>query len=137
MFMNSFSLRAVGNLANTPEIASKGDVTYTRLHLIGNDYAGKDQEGTAREVVTGVWLVAFGMLAEALVRTCRKGDQLIVEGRIRADNWVDAEGEKQYDYSFVVDGFKFGAPGKVKREELEASHRTEFLEGARLAVAEA
>ena len=37
MFMNSFSLRAVGNLANTPEIASKGDVTYTRLHLIGNE----------------------------------------------------------------------------------------------------
>ena len=137
MFMNSCSLRAVGNLANTPEIASKGDVTYPRLHLIGNDYAGKDQEGATREVITGVWFVAFGMLAEALVRTCRKGDQLIVEGRIRADNWIDAEGEKQYDYSFVVDGFKFGAPGKVRREELEATNRTEFLEGARLAVAEA
>jgi single-strand DNA-binding protein len=77
------------------------------------------------------------MVAEALVRTCRKGDQLIVEGRIRADNWIDADGEKQYDYSFVVDGFKFGAPGKVKREELGGTNRTEFLEGARLAVAEA
>jgi single-strand DNA-binding protein len=136
MFMNSFSLRAVGHLANTPEVASKGDVTYTRLHLIGNDYAGKDHDGTAKEVVTGVWFVAFGMLAETLARTCRKGDQLILEARIRADNWIDAEGEKQYDYSFVVDGFKFGAPGKTKREELDAAHRNEFIEGARLVAAQ-
>ncbi len=136
MFMSSFSLRAVGNLANTPEIAHKGDVTYASLHLIGNDYAGKDEEGAAREVVTGVWFVAFGMLAETLVRTCRKGDQLILEARIRADNWTDASGEKQYDYSFVVDGFKFGAPGKTKREEFETARRAEFAEGARL-VAEA
>ena len=133
MFMNSFSLRAVGNLASTPEIASKGDVTYTRLHLIGNDYAGKDEEGAVREVVTGVWFVAFGMLAEALVRTCRKGDQLILEARIRADNWTDGNGEKQYAYSFVVDGFRFGAPGKAKREELEI-RRAELVDGGRLAA---
>jgi len=80
--------------------------------------------------------VAFGMLAETLARTCRKGDQLIVEARIRADNWIDAEGEKQYDYSFVVDGFKFGAPGKTKREELDAVQQTAFAQGPRLAVAE-
>jgi len=132
MFMHSFSLRAVGHLANTPEIAAKGDVTYARLHLIGNDYAGKDEEGATREIVTGVWFVAFGMLAEALVRTCRKGDQLILEARIRADNWTDADGEKQYDYSYVVDGFRFGAPGKTKREEFDAARRSEFVEGARL-----
>jgi single-strand DNA-binding protein len=132
MFMHSFSLRAVGNLANTPEIAAKGDVTYTRLHLIGNDYAGKDQEGATREIVTGVWFVAFGMLAEALVRTCRKGDQLILEARIRADNWTDASGDKQYDYSFVVDGFRFGAPGKSKRDEFDAARRTDFVESARM-----
>jgi single-strand DNA-binding protein len=133
MFMNSFALRAVGNLANTPEIAAKGEITYTRLHLIGNDYAGKDEEGASREVVTGVWFVAFGMLAETLVRTCRKGDQLILESRIRADNWTDGNGEKQYDYSFVVDGFKFGAPGRVKREELD-TRRAELVDGGRLAA---
>jgi len=133
MFMNSFSLRAVGNLASAPEIATKGDITYTRLHLIGNDYAGKDEEGAIREVVTGVWFVAFGMLAEAINRTCRKGDQLILEARIRADNWTDSNGEKQYDYSFVVEGFRFGAPGRVKREELE-TRRVELVDGGRLAA---
>jgi single-strand DNA-binding protein len=133
MFMNSFSLRAVGNLATAPEIATKGDVTYTRLHLIGNDYVGKDEEGAVREAVTGVWFVAFGMLAEAIARTCRKGDQLILEARIRSDNWTDGNGAKQYDYSFVVEGFRFGAPGKTKREELD-TRRVDLVDGGRLAA---
>jgi len=120
MFMNSFSLRAVGNLASAPEIATKGDITYTRLHLIGNDYAGKDEEGLAREVVTSVWFVGFGVTGEALARNARTGDQLFVEARLRANNWIDSKGDKQYDYSFVIEGFRFGAPGKAKREEFEA-----------------
>ena len=117
--MNSFTLTAVGNLAKDPESLDKADTPYTRFCLVGNDYAGKDEEGSAREVVTSLWFVAFGALGEAIARNSRKGDQLIVDARIRANNWTDKQGEKQYDYSYVVQGFRFGAPGRVKREELE------------------
>ena len=116
--MNSFNLTAVGNLAKNPELAVKGDTTYTRLCLVGNDYAGKDEQGNAREAVTSLWFVAFEGLGEAIAKNARKGDQLIVQAQVRANNWTDKEGEKQYDHSFVVQGFRFGAPGKAKREEL-------------------
>lgn len=118
--MNSFRLSAVGNLARDPELATHNEKSYARLCLVGNDYAGKDEDGSAREVVTTLWFTAFGPLGEALARTARKGDQLILEARVRANNWVDKQGEKQYDHSFIVEGFRFGAPGKIKREELEA-----------------
>jgi single-strand DNA-binding protein len=118
--MNSFMLTAVGNLARNPELVAKNDTSYTRFCVVGNDYAGKDEEGTAREVTTSLWFVAFGALGEALARNARKGDQLIVEAHVRANNWTDKQGEKQYDHSFIVDGFRFGAPGKVKRDEREA-----------------
>lgn len=118
--MNSFTLTAVGNLARNPELVAKNDTSYTRFCIVGNDYAGKDEEGAAREVVTSLWFVAFGAMGEALARNARKGDQLIVEAHVRANNWTDKQGEKQYDHSFVVDGFRFGAPGKVKREERDA-----------------
>ncbi|MGA2025147.1 MAG: single-stranded DNA-binding protein [Steroidobacteraceae bacterium] len=117
--MNSFNLTAIGNLARNPELIAKGDIAYTRLCLIGNDYAGKDEGGVAREIVTSLWFVAFGPLGEALAKNARKGDQLIIDARIRANNWTDQQGERQYDYSFIVDGFRFGAPGKLKRDELE------------------
>jgi single-strand DNA-binding protein len=117
--MNSFTLTAVGNLARNPEFVAKNDTSYTRFCLVGNDYAGKDDGGTAREITTSLWFVAFGALGEALARNARKGDQLIVEAHVRANNWTDKQGEKQYDHSFILRGFRFGAPGKVKREELD------------------
>jgi hypothetical protein len=46
--MNSFTVTAVGNLAKDPELAVKGDTTYTKFCLLGNDYAGKDEQGDAR-----------------------------------------------------------------------------------------
>ena len=122
--MNSFTLMAVGNLARNPEAVAKGDMTYTRFCLVGNDYAGKDDEGAPREIVTSLWFVAFGALGEALVHNTRKGDQLIVEARVRANNWTDKQGDKQYDLDFVVQGFRFGAPGKIKREERAARRET-------------
>lgn len=127
--MNSFTLNAIGNLARNPELVSKGDKSYARLCLVGNDYAGKDEEGAAREVVTSLWFVAFGAMGEAIARNARKGDQLIVEARVRSSNWTDEQGEKQYDHSFIVQGFRFGAPGKVKREELEARKSEDSVRG--------
>jgi single-strand DNA-binding protein len=118
--MNSFKLIAVGNLARNPELVAKGEVFYTRFCLVGNDYAGRDEEGAAREVVTTLWFTAFGPQGEAIAKHALKGDQLIVEASIRAHNWTDKQGEKQYDHSFVLDSFRFGAPGPAKRVEFEA-----------------
>lgn len=115
--MNSFTLIAIGNLARDPELAVKGETTYARLCLIGNDYAGRDEDGEGRELTTSIWFVAFGALGEAIGRNARKGDQLILEARVRADNWTDKQGERRYDYSYIVQGFRFGAPGKARREE--------------------
>jgi single-strand DNA-binding protein len=122
--MNSFTVTAVGNLAKDPEHAVKGDTAYTRICLVGNDYAGKDEHGNAREVVTSLYFVAFEGLADVIAKNARKGDQLIVQAHIRDNTWTDKEGGKQYDHSFVIQSFRFGAPGKLKREEL-ASRRDE------------
>jgi single-strand DNA-binding protein len=116
--MNSFTVTAVGNLAKDPETAFKGDTTYTKICVVGNDYAGKDEQGNTREAVTSLWFVAFESLGEVIAKNARKGDQLILQAQIRANNWTDKDGEKQYDHSYVIQNFRFGAPGKAKREEL-------------------
>jgi len=104
--MNSFNMIAVGNLSKDPELAVKGDTTYTKFCLVGNDF------------VTTLWFVAFDGLGETIAKNVRKGDQLIVEARVRSNNWTDKEGEQHFDHSFIVQSFRFGAPGKAKREEL-------------------
>jgi single-strand DNA-binding protein len=115
--MHSFKLIAVGNLARSPQVSAKGDTSYTNFCLIGNDYAGKDGEGNPKEVVTSLYFVAFNGIGEAIARNARKGDQLIVEAHIRSNNWTDGQNEKHYDYSYIVDSFKFGAKGPLSRDE--------------------
>ena len=117
--MHSFTLTAIGNLSRSPELTAKGDLTYAKFCLIGNDYVGKDEEGAAREVVTAIWFIAFGPLGQTIARTARKGDQLIVEAQVRADTWTDKDGGRHYDYNFIVQGFRFGAAGRATREELQ------------------
>jgi single-strand DNA-binding protein len=127
--MNSFTITAVGNLAEEPALANKGDTNYTQICLIGNDFAGKDEHGNAREVVTSLYFVAFDSLGEAIAKHARKGDQLILQAQIRANNWVDREGKKHYDHSNVIQSFRFGAPGRAKRESF-ADRRSESEIGA-------
>jgi len=115
--MKSFKITAIGNLASDPEVGVKDNTTFTRFCLIGNDYAGRDGDGHAKEVVTSIYFVAFNGLGEAIGRYVRKGDQLFIEGHIQANNWTDKEGDRQFDHSFIVDGFRFGAKGRLSREE--------------------
>jgi single-strand DNA-binding protein len=114
--MNCFTLFAVGNLTRSPELVSKGETAYARFCLVGNDYVGK-------EVVTTVWFTAFGATAETIAANARKGDQLIVEARMQNNTWKDKNDATHYDHSFVVEGFRFGAPGKIKREEFASESR--------------
>ena len=117
--MKAFKLFGDGRLAKNPELVKSGDRFRCRFTLIGNEYAGKDDEtGEAKEKTVAIHVVAFGAIAEAIGKHARKGDQLIIEGHIGNNNWEDKEGEKQYDYDFVVDGFRFGAPGSESRERL-------------------
>jgi single-strand DNA-binding protein len=113
--MNSFTITAIGNLARDPELVAKGETTYTRFCLTGNDHTGKEEEGAAREIATSLWFVAFGSLGEVIARYARKGDQLVLEARVRANTWTDKRSEKQYDHSFIVQGFRFGAAGRARR----------------------
>ena len=121
--MNSFTLTAVGNLARDPELMTRGEATYARFSLVGNDYAGKDARGNVREIVTSLYFVAFDSIGEAIAKRARKGDQLVLLAHVRANNWTDKDGKARFDHTFVVQDFRFGAPGKLKREE--AARRNE------------
>lgn len=112
--MNSFTLTAIGQLAKDPETSGKGDKRFTKFALIGNDFNGKGND----DVVTSVFFVAFNGIGNAIAEHARKGDQLIVQAQMRSNNY-EKDGETVYAYSYIVQSFKFGAPGKIKRDELD------------------
>ena len=103
--MNSFDLRAIGNLARNPETVAMGDLTVTRFCLVGSDQMPGEKEGEFREAMTSVWFMAWDDIGEQIAREARKGDQLILEATLCADE----HRERQEDYAFFVTEFRFGA----------------------------
>src|SRR4051812_24884170 len=119
MSFHSFQIRAVGRVANEPVLETKGERTYAHIALIANDYAGQGKE----RIATTVFLVAFGKVAEVIVKNVRVGDQLIIDAHIRNNNYQDG-GDTVYRNSFIVDDFTWGAPGAKKRSELAQGSQT-------------
>jgi single-stranded DNA-binding protein len=119
--MDSFELRAIGTLTRNPELIAKGEILYTRLCVIGSDYAGRDEGGSAREIVNTLWFVAFGPLGEAIAKNTRKGDQLFLEARVESRHWIDGEGRGHDEHIFVVTGFRLQQCNCVQVNRMERS----------------
>ncbi len=107
--MNSFKLTAVANLARNPELSTKGEVTFARFCLVGNDDVIEGGEGPSPGVVTSLWFLAFGDIATAIAQHARKGDQIILEARVMTSHWINKQRERQHGTIFIVTGFRFGA----------------------------
>jgi YhcG PDDEXK nuclease domain len=76
--MNSFKLAAVANLARNPEPSTKGEATFARFCLVGDDQVAGAEKGPLRDVVTSLWFIAFGGIATAIAQRARKGVELKV-----------------------------------------------------------
>jgi single-stranded DNA-binding protein len=114
MRSHSFQLTAIGRIAKQPELKQKGETVYLNLCLIGNDYGGEGKD----EVITSVFFTAFGSTATTLANNVRKGDQLIINAHIRDNSYRDGRTNSDvYAKSFIIDGFRFGAPGAETREQ--------------------
>ena len=52
-------------------------------------------------------LTAFGKLADFCAKYYRKGQQVLVEGRIQNRSWEDQNGQKRYATDFIVENAYF------------------------------
>ena len=102
----------IGNLASEPEVkATPAGLYVARMRLATNTYAGKDEEGKAKERTEFHYLVAFGKLAEFAGQYLKKGRMVYVDGRLQTSSWDDAaSGQKRYRTEVVADEIRFVGP---------------------------
>lgn len=108
-----------GRLAATPELVQHGETKIAKIRLIRNEYAGKDDQGRAKQRTVAIPFTAFGTTAERIAENCMTGDQLIVTAQLSNNDFTDKDDVKRYDYTFEVRDFDFGAPGPEKRRKLQ------------------
>jgi len=102
----------MGNLTRDPELRSTpGGSQVTDVDLAVND-SYTDSSGNKQERVTFVNITFWGKGAETLCRWKKKGDPLLVEGRLQLDTWTDKEsGQKRQRLKVVGSQFTFVGRG--------------------------
>lgn len=97
----------LGNLTRDPElrVTPKGTSVCQFSLAVNSSY--KDKDGNAREEVTFVDIDCFGRQAELIAKHLNKGRPLLVEGRLKMDEWETKEGEKRRKLKVVLDNFQF------------------------------
>jgi single-strand DNA-binding protein len=61
------------------------------------------QNGEKKEEVCFVEITFFGRSAEIANQYLRKGSKILVEGRLKFDQWVDQNGQKRSKHSVIVE----------------------------------
>ena len=97
----------LGNLTRDPETrVTASGVAICKLGLATSRvYITKD--GERREDTTFVDIDAFGKQAEVITKYMRKGRPLMVEGRLKLDQWESPEGQMRSKLGVVLENFQF------------------------------
>lgn len=70
----------------------------------------KDKHGVAKEDVAFVECEAWDKLAELVTQYTRKGSVVLVEGRLKQENWDDkVSGQKRSKLKVVAESVQFGS----------------------------
>ena len=114
----------LGNLTRDPErrYAPQGTAV-ARLGLAVNHRYGQGE--TVREETLFIDVVVFGRQAEAASEHLAKGHPILVEGRLKLQNWEDKEGRKHSKHEVLADRIQF--LGARSREDSAAPAEEEDI----------
>jgi single-strand DNA-binding protein len=95
-----------GNLTRDPELRYTPNGTAICKISIANNRSWKSESGEKKEEVTFVEATAFGRTAETIGQYFKKGRPILIEGRLKLDQW-EKDGKKFSKLGVVVEGFQF------------------------------
>lgn len=107
MYLNKVYL--YGNLTRDPELRSLPTGNKVTQFSLATNRVYKDQQGNKKEQTEFHNIVVFGRQAETSAQYLKKGQGVMIEGRIQTRSWDDkTTGEKKYRTEIVADAVQFG-----------------------------
>ena len=105
--MNLNKAFILGNVTREPEVrnlpsgqqVTSFSIATNRFYAVNGE---KKQEAEFHNIV------CFGKLADISARYLNKGGLVLIEGRIKTRNWMNAAGVKQYKTEIIADSLQLG-----------------------------
>ncbi len=129
----SANVSILGNLGRAPETRTTPDGTFVANFSIASNTTRSTPQGTVKKTD---WfrVTALGKQAETLAKYAKKGNRLLVQGKLTFNPWLDREGAPQVSADLLLQDFQFvgGAPedsnssGTEKSASESAEHSVEI-----------
>ena len=96
-----------GNITRDPELRTTtgGSSVCSFTAAVNRNYRGTD--GEQKEEVSFIDCSAWGKLAETIAQYGKKGNGVLVSGRLNQRAWEDKNGNKRSSVEIVVEDFNF------------------------------
>jgi single-strand DNA-binding protein len=123
-----------GNLTRDPELRYTAKGTAIAKIGLAINRTWRNEAGETKEEVTFVDVDAFGRQAENIGQYFKKGRPILVEGRLKLDQWDDKQtGQKRSRLGVVMENFQFmdsnrggeGGGGEAPRSRPAPAAKTE------------
>lgn len=107
----------IGNLGQDPEMKYLPDGRPVTNFSVATNRRWKNNDGTEGEEVTWFRVACFGKLAETTNQYLEKGRQVMVVGRVKANAYIDREGEARASLDLIAAEVKFLGSGNGQQHE--------------------
>lgn len=111
MYLNKAII--IGNLTRDPEIKTLPSGVTVATIGVATNRVWKDKNGAKQEDTQFHNIVVFGSQADNVGRYLKKGQSVMVEGRLQTRSWDAQDGQKKYRTEIVADRVQFGPKGGV------------------------
>ena len=108
----------VGNLTRDPQLSYTPNQAAVVDFGLAINRRWTGQDGNQRDETCFVDCRMFGRRAEVVNKYCKKGNPLLVEGRLTFDSWEAQDGSKRSKLRVTVENFEFiggGGAGGANR----------------------
>ncbi|MBN1764573.1 MAG: single-stranded DNA-binding protein [Sedimentisphaerales bacterium] len=115
----------MGNLTRDPELTYLPSQTPVVEFGIAANHRYKGSDGQMKEDTCFVDCRMFGARAEVISKYCRKGEPILIEGRLQYDRWEAQDGSKRSKHRIFVENFSFvgqRAAGTANNAVMSHSH---------------
>lgn len=112
----------MGNLTRDPEVRVGPSGASICKFTLAVSRQFKGQDGEQRDETAFIDIDAFGKQADVISRYMQKGRPILIEGRLKLDQWESQSGEKRSKLGVVLESFQFvGSKGDSAEENTTAS----------------
>lgn len=102
----SANVSILGNLGRAPEQQRTADGTTVTTFSIASNSTRNTPQGAEKQTD---WfrVKAFGKQAETIAKYAKRGDRMLVQGKLNLGAWTDREGRAQVNADLLLQDFQF------------------------------